>query len=129
MICRRWSITNTVEKEHDPSATGTLIRDRRARLSERITARRDSVEDRVAKAIEITPTDRPFVWWCNLNSESEMLAKAFRDAVETKGRQRRSKGAQDHRFLEGRIRVLVTKAGVPVRDELGNIAAILDLSV
>jgi hypothetical protein len=82
-------------------------------LSERITARRDSVEDRVAKAVEITPDDRPFVWWCNLNSESEMLARAIPGAVETKGSD--SDDVKERKlidFSEGRIRVLVTKAGV-----------------
>lgn len=82
-------------------------------LSERISARRDSVGDRVAHAIAITPKDGPYVWWCNLNSESEALARGIEGAVETKG------SDPDHikeqkliDFSEGRIRVLVTKPKV-----------------
>jgi hypothetical protein len=81
-----------------------------ASLQERIAARRDTVAERVALAAKITPADRPFVWWCNLNAESEALTKAIPGAVETKG----SDPDDDKErklidFSEGRIRVLVTK--------------------
>src|SRR3546814_11893297 len=49
--------------------------------SERIGARRETVEDRVRMAVEVTPSDRPFVWWCNLNAEAEALAKGIPGAV------------------------------------------------
>ena len=39
----------------------------------RLTARRESVDDRAAKAIAVTPGDEPFVWWCNLNAEAEAI--------------------------------------------------------
>lgn len=82
-------------------------------MAERLSARRESVAERVAKAAEITPADRPFVWWCNLNSESEALAKAIPGAVEIRGsdtedeKERRLLG-----FLDGSIRVLVTKPSI-----------------
>jgi hypothetical protein len=82
-------------------------------LQERIGARRDTVAERVAKAVEITPKDRPFVWWCNLNAESEALTKAIPGAVETKGSD--SEDMQERKlidFSEGRTRVLVTKSKV-----------------
>ncbi len=82
-------------------------------MGERLAARRDSVAPRVAKAVTLTPPDRPFVWWCNLNSESEALRDAIPDAVEVRGsdsdteKERKLNG-----FSEGRIRVLVTKPSI-----------------
>jgi hypothetical protein len=82
-------------------------------LQERIAARRDTVNERVARAAEITPADRPFVWWCNLNAESEALTRAIPGAVETRGSDPDEvKERKLIDFSEGRIRVLVTKPSV-----------------
>ena len=82
-------------------------------LQERIAARRGTVDERVAMAASMTPTDRPFVWWCNLNAESEALTKAIPGAVETKGSDPDDvKERKLNDFSEGRIRVLVTKPSV-----------------
>ena len=82
-------------------------------LSERISARRDTVAERVALAASITPSDRQMVHWCNLNAESEMLTKLIPGAVETRGSD--SDDAKERKlmdFIEGRTRVLVTKPAV-----------------
>lgn len=69
--------------------------------------------ERVAMASKITPTDRPFVWWCNLNSESEALASAIPGAVELRGSDSDdSKERKITDFLSGKIRVLVTKSSI-----------------
>jgi hypothetical protein len=82
-------------------------------LKERLIARRESVHDRVQRAISITPTDRPFVWWCNLNAESEAITAAIPGAVETRGSDPDDvKERKLLDFSEGRIRVLVTKPTV-----------------
>lgn len=106
--------SHTVTVEYAPSmVTGLLFPMEANTLQERISARRDSVTDRVALAASITPMDRPFVWWCNLNAESEALTKLIPGSVETKGsdtdevKERKLKD-----FSEGRTRVLITKAGV-----------------
>lgn len=79
-------------------------------LSERLTARRNSIADRVAKAVALTPADRPFVWWCNLNAESEALARAIPGAVEVRGSDKEDeKERKLNDFAAGRCRVLVTK--------------------
>jgi hypothetical protein len=82
-------------------------------LQERIGARRETITERVTKAVSVTPKDRPFVWWCNLNAESEALAKAIPGAVETKGSDPDDvKERKLIDFSEGRIRVLITKPSV-----------------
>jgi hypothetical protein len=105
---------HTVTVDYAPNfETGMLFPMQASSLSERITARRTSVDDRVAHAIAVTPTDRPFVWWCNLNSESEAIAKGIPDAVEVRGSD--SEAAKEKKlidFSEGRIRVLVTKPSI-----------------
>lgn len=103
-----------VAVEYAPSIdTGTLFPMEARTLSERISARRDTVNERVEMAASITPDDRPFVWWCNLNAEADALAKMIPDAVNLRG------GLKDtekerilNDFTEGRIRVLVTKASL-----------------
>lgn len=103
-----------VDAEYSPCfESGSLFPMEAQTMSERISVRRATVGDRVAEAASITPSDRPFVWWCNLNSESEQLAKAIPDAVELKGGEHESvKERKLIDFSEGRIRVLVTKPSI-----------------
>ncbi|KQZ49734.1 helicase [Rhizobium sp. Root149] len=105
---------HTVGVEYAPSLdTGLLFPMEARTLQERIAARRDSVEERVALAASITPSDKPFVWWCNLNSEADALAKALPGAVNLQG----SDKDDDKRrklidFSEGRTRILITKPSI-----------------
>lgn len=107
-------IQHHVATDYAPSMeTGMLFPMAAATLQERVAARRDTVAERVALAAQLTPPDRPFVWWCHLNAESEALAKAIPGAVETKGSD--SDEVKERKltdFSEGRTRVLVTKASV-----------------
>ena len=48
-------------------------------LAERLTARRETIGERVAKAVEMTPTDEPAVW------RAPRSAKAISAPAETKG--------------------------------------------
>jgi len=80
-------------------------------LQERQAARRDSIAERVAECARlVNSTDRPFLVWCNLNAESDALAKAIPDAVEVKG-----SDSDDHKesaivgFIDGRHRVMISK--------------------
>lgn len=93
--------------------TGLLFPVEARTLQERIAARRDTVSERVAMAARITPADRPFVWWCNLNSESAALAKVIPGAVEVTGSDKPEvKEEKLIAFSEGRIRHLVTKPSI-----------------
>ena len=105
---------HSVAVEYAPSLdTGLLFPIEARTMQERLSARRDTVAERVALAASITPADRPFVWWCNLNTEAEALAKAIPGAVNLTGSD--SDDEKERKlieFSEGRIRVLVTKASL-----------------
>jgi hypothetical protein len=93
--------------------TGLLFPMEARSMSERISARKDTVTERVRMAAEITPSNRPFVWWCNLNSEAEALAKAIPGAVNLTGSDSdETKERKIADFLEGRIRVLMSKPSI-----------------
>lgn len=93
--------------------TGMLFPMHAQTLQERISARRASVGDRVKLAASITPNDRPYVWWCNLNAESELLVKSIPDAVEVRGSDKDAiKEQKLDGFSNGKIRVLVTKPSI-----------------
>jgi hypothetical protein len=83
-------------------------------LSQRQRARRETVAERVAAAAEIAnATDQPFLVWCDLNIESEMLAAAIPGAVEVKGSDKPAHKEQAMLdFAAGKIRVLVTKPSI-----------------
>ena len=82
-------------------------------MQERLAARRATVDDRVKKAADVTPSTGPMVWWCNLNSESEMLTRMIPGAVETKGSDTDEEKVRKLRgFSDGSIRVLITKPKV-----------------
>jgi hypothetical protein len=106
--------SHTVGADYAPNLdTGMLFPMQAETLQERITARRATVEDRCELAARITPTDRPFVWWCNLNAEADYLARSIPGAVNLHG------GLKDDDkerilidFSEGRIRTLVTKSSI-----------------
>lgn len=69
---------------------------------------------RVAKVAELTnASDEQWIVWCSTNDESVQLGKALNDSVEVKGSDTAKKklDAVDG-FLSGRIRVLISKAGI-----------------
>ena len=100
-----------VAADYAPDAEmGTLFPMQAQTLSERIAARRTTVEPRCEMAASITPSDRPFVWWCNLNGEAELLAKQIPGAVNLHGGLK--EGEKERillAFSDGEIRVLITK--------------------
>lgn len=95
-------------------AEGNLFPVEAQTLQERLQARRDTIKERVEDcAAIVNDCKRPFLIWCNLNTESEALADAIPDAVEVKGSDsnaHKEKAMLD--FIEGRVRVLVTKPSI-----------------
>lgn len=102
-------ISHTVAASYEPDfETGQLFPMAAHTMQERLAARRSTVEDRCRLAADMTP-DRPFVWWCNLNSEAEMVAK-LTGAVNLHGG---LKDSEKERILidfsDGKIEKMVTK--------------------
>lgn len=94
--------------------TGSLFAVEAKTLQERQQARRDSLKERVAACAEIVNnSDEQFLVWCNLNVESELIAKSITDSVEVCG-----SDTAEHKtesmigFSEKRIRVLVSKPSI-----------------
>lgn len=97
-----------------PAPKYTLIPMIAQTLLERRQARAESIEQRVARCAEIVrQSDEQFLVWCDLNKESEMLAKAIPGAIEVKG-----SDSNEHKinsaigFANGDIKVLVSKPSI-----------------
>lgn len=107
-------VEHRVGVPYEPSLESGLLFPMEAQsLSERLGARRGSIAERVERAASVTPADRPFVWWCNLNSESEALCRAIDGAVEVRGSDsEKDKERKLADFAAGKIRVLVTKPSI-----------------
>jgi len=83
-------------------------------LIDRRNARKISMIDRVQAAADlVNASAKSWIVWCNLNAESEALAKAIPGAVEVSGSdttEHKEKAALD--FVTGAIRVLVSKPSI-----------------
>ena len=83
-------------------------------LLERRSARRNSLDDRVARAAEIANgTDEQVLVWCDLNNESKALTKAIRGGVEVEGQmslEDKENGIVG--FLTGKYRCLISKPSI-----------------
>ena len=81
-------------------------------LQERRKAQRDSIEDRCRALADVVNADKsePWLIWCHLNNEAEMLTKLIDGAVNVQGSdtpETKSKNLMG--FAHGDIRVLVSK--------------------
>lgn len=107
---------HTVAVDYAPDIdAGTLFPVEARTMSERLGARRSSIDERVQAAAEIVATkpDAPWVLWCNLNAESEALTSAIPGAVEVRGSDKDvDKERKLLAFATGEIRVLVTKPSI-----------------
>lgn len=95
-------------------ASGMLFATEARSLMERRTARRASTDARVARcAADVNAHGEACVVWCDLNAESDALAKAINGAVEIRGSDDlATKEARLTAFARGEIRVLVTKPSI-----------------
>ncbi len=76
----------------------------------RLSARRDSLNERVMVTAAMTTDTAQWVLWCGLNDESEMLAELIPDAVNVQGSDSYAvKREAVQGFIRGDIRVLVSK--------------------
>ncbi|MDD5487069.1 MAG: DEAD/DEAH box helicase family protein [Dehalococcoidales bacterium] len=98
----------------DSPTEGHLFAIEAKTLQERQQARRETVRDRVEMCADIVNgTNEPFLVWCDLNIESNLLKKAIDGAVEVKGSDSNEHKEQSMKgFSDGDIRVLVTKPSI-----------------
>lgn len=94
-----------------PPPPGELVARPAQSLQERNEARRSTVEERCRLAADIVNAlDEPCAVWCNLNAESELLAKLIHGAVEVTG-----SDTPEHKasaligFADGEVKALVSK--------------------
>ena len=80
-------------------------------LKERGAARKATIGERVTKCAGlINGSTEPWLVWCNLNDEADVITKAVPDAIQVSGAD-----SHEHKeramigFTDGKIRVLVTK--------------------
>jgi superfamily II DNA or RNA helicase len=101
--------------QEETFAMGRLFAAEAGDLSERRAARRGSIGRRVEMCAEVVNAEpsEPWIVWCDLNAESEALARAIPGAVEVRGsddideKERRLTA-----FATGGLRVLVTKPSI-----------------
>ncbi len=107
-------IQHTVGADYQANMdTGMLFPLQAETMQERLKARKATVKERVEHAASITPKDGHFVWWCNLNDESDHLAKAIPDSVEIRGSDNeKSKEEKLIAFSRGDIQRIITKSKV-----------------
>ena len=95
-------------------AEGQLFPDIADGLLDQARARRSTIEQRCDFAAQLVNSScEPWIVWCDLNAESEYLAKSIPDAVEVRG-----SDSHEHKedamlgFSEGKYRVIVTKPSI-----------------
>lgn len=90
---------------------GYLFHQMASTLSERRDARKESMNDRCKLAADLSKgSDVPWLYWCDLNQESEMLSMHTENAVEVKGADKNEvKEARLIGFSTGDIQKIVTK--------------------
>jgi hypothetical protein len=94
---------------------GTLFKEEAKTLTERREARRSTLEERVQAAVDLVAAEPDEQWllWCDLNVESEALARRIPGAVEVRGTDTIEHKEQSLLgFADGTVRVLVTKPSI-----------------
>lgn len=99
----------TVELEARP---GELFRSDIGGVGGRAEVRRQTLTERVSRAVELVKAeaDEPWILWCGLNSEADALARALPGSVNVEGSWTpEDKAAAYLGFADGDIRYLITK--------------------
>lgn len=102
---------NMFEHVVESEPTTGLFADIATGLLERNKARKDSIDDRVEKCASVVKnSDEQWVIWCHRNEEADKLVKLIDGAVDVSGSDSIEHKEQSvHDFLDGKIRVLVSK--------------------
>lgn len=85
-------------------------------LQERLAAKRDSVNERIVKAVEIlNNSNEQWIVWCNLNSEQDALSRMLnkKDYVSIKGSDSiEDKTEREQLWRDGHCKVLISKSTI-----------------
>jgi hypothetical protein len=99
---------------HTKAMDGFLFSVEAQTLQERQRARRESMAERVKACADlVNSSDEQWLVWCNLNNESEELARQIQEAVEVKGSD--SAGHKTNSmlgFADGSIKKLISKPSI-----------------
>jgi len=98
-----------------PSECGLLFELDAHTMGERQSARRNSIDQRVALVSDIVAREPGEQWliWCDLNAESDKLTASIDGAVQVKGSDKiEDKEDRMLGFASGKYRVLVTKPSI-----------------
>ena len=101
-------IEHVVETEQ----SGDLFAKPAQTLTERRKAQRDSIESRCKALADVVNADKsePWLIWCHLNDEAELLAELIPGAVNVQGSDKPEvKAARMMDFSHGNLRVLISK--------------------
>lgn len=101
--------------EFDAPLCGMLFAMEAQTLSERRSARRQSIDERVQACADQVNSEmnEPWVVWCDLNDEGDALTAAIDGAVQIAGKDSTEMKEQRLRdFAAGKIRVLVSKTSI-----------------
>lgn len=93
------------------ASPGKLFADPAETLSERLAARRSTVDQRCERAAELmNGTKEPWLFWCNLNAEGNALDKLIDGAVQVQGSDK-SADKEDRMigFSDGKFKTMITK--------------------
>lgn len=97
--------------EHGIPLPGQLFVVNANTLQERRVARKETIEKRAEIAAKlVNDSNEPWLIWCNLNAESEILTRLINNATEIKGANTTiHKEESMMGFSDGSIKILVTK--------------------
>lgn len=101
-----------VEHVVETEQTGDLFAKPAQTMLERRKAQRDSIEARCKALADVVNADttEPWLIWCHLNDEAELLASLIPGAVNVQGSDKPEyKAAQMLAFSHGTLRVLISK--------------------
>ena len=99
----------------DEPSEGMLFAMPAESLSERLAARRSTVDTRVSKAVEIVAKEPDHNWliWSNMNRESEAITEAIPNCVEVTGSDSADyKAEMALKFSDGQIAAMSSKSSI-----------------
>lgn len=104
---------HVIEPKHLAAPAGMLFATAGVAATSIFDEKRQTAEDRIAKAVELVPQDDACIIWCDTNDESKRLADSLPDAVEVRGSDpTEKKEAALSGFSTGQFKTLISKPSI-----------------